>query len=187
MAYLTIKQVKEQYSVADKTIRRLYEGKTISRSQGYKNRKGRWLFNSDYIQAQFPDKIKDQPAQRLDPEPATSQQASSGEVEAILREQIQLLKDQVSDYKQSNNNLNNTLVALLGTQQSLVARLDRLELAAPAPEPEPIITNPPEPITATKAKPSNKAQPIRKKPVKQPKKPSSDTKKTSKPKRWWRR
>jgi len=66
-------------------------------------------------------------------------------------------------------------------QQHSVADKSIRMLFEPTPEPEP--------ITATKAKPSNKAQPIRKKPVKQPKKPSSDTKKPNKPKRkrWWGR
>lgn len=177
MAYLTIKQVKEQYSVADKTIRRLYENKTLSRSQGYKNRKGRWLFNSDYIQAQFADKIKDQPAQRLDPEPATSQTDTSNS--ALLRT-IEILQQQLAvkdlQLERSDQKIEQQQ-KLTDQQQKLTAQLQTQLL----------IANPPEPITATKAKPSNKAQPIRKKPVKQPKKPSSDTKKTSKPKRWWRR
>lgn len=181
MAYLTIKQVKEQYSVADKTIRRLYEPdkkgmpSKISRSQGYTNRKGRWVFNSDYIQAQFADKIKDQPAQQVNPEPATSQQTSSGELKA-LQQALELAVAQLKEKDLQLERYDNKL----DQQQKLTAQLqNRLLLSEPATEPEP--------ITATKAKPSNKAQPIRKKPVKQPKKPSSDTKKASKPKRWWRR
>lgn len=182
MAYLTIKQVKQQYSVADKTIRRLYENKTLSRSQGYKNRKGRWLFNSDYIQAQFADKIKDQPAQRLDPEPATSQtdNTQTDTSNSALLRTIEILQQQLAvkdlQLERSDQKIEQQQ-KLTDQQQKLTAQLQTQLL----------IANPPEPITATKAKPSNKAQPIRKKPVKQPKKPSSDTKKTSKPKRWWRR
>ena len=175
MAYLTIKQIREQYSVADKTIRRLYEDKTLSRSQGYKNKKGKWLFNADYIQAQFADKIKDQPAQRVDTEPTTSQQTSSGELKA-LQQALELAVAQLKEKDLQLERYDNKL----DQQQKLTAQLqNRLLLSEPATEPEP--------ITATKVKASNNAPTKRKKPVKQPKKPSSDTKKTSKPKRWWRR
>ena len=177
MAYLTIKQVREQYSVADKTIRRLYEGNTISRSQGYKNKKGKWLFNADYIQAQFSDKIKDQPAQRVDTEPTTSQQTSSGELKA-LQQALELAVAQLKEKDLQLERYDNKL----DQQQKLTAQLqNRLLLSEPTPEPEP--------ITATKVKSSNNAPTKRKKPVKQPVKPSSDTKKPNKPKRkrWWGR
>ena len=172
MAYLTLKQVKEQYSVAEKTIRRLYENKTLSRSQAYKNRKGKWQFNSDYIQAQFGDRIKVQPAQQVNPEPMT-RQSDNGD-QALIKT-IEILQQQLEVKDKQIDNL----TQLTDQQQKLTAQLQTRLL----------ITSPTEPIQQDNKSEVSKAKPKTKKSVSKPVKPSSDTKKASKPKskRWWSR
>lgn len=175
MAYLTIKQVKQQYSIADKTIRRLYEGKTISRSQAYKNKKGRWLFNSDFIQAQYPDKLKDQaPEQVKDtPEPSQTDNSQTDSSNSALIRTIEILQQQLAVKDTQLERYDQKL----DQQQKLTAQLQTQLL----------ITSSPEPIKADISKTPPKATPKPKKPVKQPVKTPSSIKKTPKPKRWWRK
>ena len=174
MAYLTIKQIKDQYNIADKTIRRLYENKTISRNQGYKNKKKKWVFNSDFIEGRFADKRKDQhteqPREKVKEQPKTSQtnsdQALLKTIE-VLQEQLKEKDRQLERYDQK-----------LDQQQKLTAQLQNQLL----------IASPTEPITADITPQTPKAQPIKKKPVRQAKKGSQAKQKAPKPKKkWWQR
>lgn len=175
MAYLTIKQIKDQYNIADKTIRRLYENKTISRSQGYKNKKGKWVLNSDFIESRFADKRKDQHTEQIKAEPKTKQNSQSDSQDQVLLKTIELLQEQLATKDKQIDNL----TQLTDQQQKLTAQLQTQLL----------ISSPTEPITAEEQAEPPKAQPKPKKPAKQAQKSPQSKKKATKPKKksWWRR
>ena len=175
MAYLTIKQIKDQYNIADKTIRRLYENKTISRNQGYKNKKKKWVFNSDFIEGRFADKRKDQHTEQVKAEPKTKQTSQADSQDQVLMKTIELLQAQLEAKDRQIDNL----TQLTDQQQKLTAQLQTQLL----------ISSPTEPISAQKQQEPPKAQPTKKKPVRQPQKASQTKQKDTKQKkkRWWRR
>jgi hypothetical protein len=175
MAYLTIKQIKDQYNIADKTIRRLYINKTISRSQGYKNKKGKWVLNSDFIESRFADKRKDQTTEQVKTEPKTSQTNPDPSGNQALLKTIEVLQAQLEVKDRQIDNL----TQLTDQQQKLTAQLQTQLLIASSTEP----------ITAQEQQEAHKAQPSPKKAVRQAKKSPQSKKKATKPKKkiWWRR
>ena len=180
MAYLRINQIKELYDISDKTIRRLYEKNKSnpnppisSRSQGYKNKKGKWVISEDFLESRFADKRiePDQAETKSEPRQTktetNSDQALLKTIE-VLQEQLKEKDRQLERYDQK-----------LDQQQKLTAQLQNQLL----------IASPTEPITADITPQTPKAQSIKKKPVRQAKKSSESKKKVTKPKKksWWRR
>lgn len=183
MAYLTIKQIREQYDLSEKTIRRLYQKtkdnpdpiiKKGQRAKGYQNKKGRWVISSDLLEQLFAEKRKDhtteQPREQVKEQPKTSQtnsdQALLKTIE-VLQEQLREKDRQLERYDQK-----------LDQQQKLTAQLQNQLL----------IASPTEPITADITPQTPKAQSIKKKPVRQAKKGSQAKQKAPKPKKkWWQR
>lgn len=175
MAYLTIKQIKDQYNIADKTIRRLYENKTISRSQGYKNKKGKWVLNSDFIESRFADKRKDQHTEQVKAEPKTKQTSQADSQDQVLLKTIELLQAQLATKDKQIDNL----TQLTDQQQKLTAQLQTQLL----------ISSPTEPTTGTEQADTPKPQTQPKKAVRKPVRKPQGNKKATKPKKksWWRR
>ena len=174
MAYLTIKQIKDQYDIADKTIRRLYEGKTLSRSQGYKNKKGKWVISEDFLESRFADKRKDpDQAETKSNSAETKSEPSQTESQAMLKT-IEVLQEQLKEKDRQLERYDQKL----DQQQKLTAQLQNQLL----------ISSPTEPITAdiTTQPPKPQTQP--KKAVRKPTRKPQGKQKAPKPKkRWWQR
>jgi len=172
MAYLTIKQIKDQYNIAEKTIRRLYENKTISRSQGYKNKKGKWVLNSDFIESRFADKRKDQPSEQIKTLPKTSQSSQAdtdNKTLEVLSKTVELLQAQLQVKDKQIDNL----TMITDQQQKLTAQLQtQLLIASP---------------TGHKTTESIKTKPTAKKPVKRAQNSSKQQRKAKTRSHWWSR
>jgi chromosome segregation ATPase len=181
VAYLKISQIKELYDISDKTIRRLYEKNKSnpeppikSRSQGYKNKKGKWVISEDFLESRFADKRKepDQAETKSDPK-QTKSEPSQTESQALLKT-IEVLQEQLKEKDKQLERYDQKL----DQQQQLTAQLQNQLL----------IASPSEPIRAdiTSQPPKPQTQP--KKAVRKPKKSSQSKQKAPKPKkRWWQR
>lgn len=183
--YLTIKQIKDQYNVSEKTIRRLYE-KTPSnpnpiikegqRVKGYKNKKGRWVINSDLVESLFADKRKT--SQENTKEQVKEQSKTSQTESQVLLATIKVLQSQL----ETKDKQIESLTKLTDQQQQLTSQLqNQLLIASPNATKEPIVAD----IQAKTTKNSNQAKKPVKKAVRKPQTKNKATK--PKKKHWWQR
>jgi chromosome segregation ATPase len=188
MAYLTIKQIQEQYELSEKTIRRLYQKtkdnpdpiiKKGQRIKGYQNKKGRWVINSDLLEQLFAEKRKDhtteQPIDQVREQPKTSQTKQATSQDQALLKTIEVLQEQLKEKDRQLERYDQKL----DQQQKLTAQLQNQLL----------IASPTEPITADITPQPPKPQTQRKKAVKKPVRKPQSKQKATKPKKksWWRR
>lgn len=172
--YISVAEASKKYNKAEKTVRRLYENKTLSRSQAYKNKKNKWKLNTVWLDSLWPDTSaeqkpdSDQP--KVDTEPAQNNDFQS--VLAVLEKQL-AEKDKQLERLDSKLDQQQKLTAGLQTQ---LTELNKM-IAISAPQEADITAK------------THKTRPATKKPVKRAVNGSKSNNKPAKPKkkRWWSR
>lgn len=176
MAYITVKETSELYGKSEKTVRRLYENKKLSRSQGYVNKKGKWRLNTEYLDSLWLDSKKTKETEEELPKvKQTTSQAGKDQL-LIPREVYEDLRNQLKAKDEQLERLDKKL----DQQQQLTAQLqNQLLIAEPKTEPQE------NPKSVEDIKPQPQAKKAVKKPVRKPQAKKKST--TPKKKRWWRR
>jgi len=172
--YISVSEASKKYNKAEKTVRRLYENKTLSRSQAYKNKKNKWKLNTEWLDSLWLDTVpvqtpdNDQP--KVDTEPTPNNDFQS--VLAVLEKQL-AEKDKQLERLDSKLDQQQKLTAGLQTQ---LTELNKM-IAISAPQ---------EADITPKTSKTSKAP---KKPVKRAVNGSKSNNKPAKPKkkRWWSR
>lgn len=172
--YISVAEASKKYNKAEKTVRRLYENKTLSRSQAYKNKKNKWKLNTEWLDSLWLDTVpvqtpdNDQP--KVDTEPAQNNDFQS--VLAVLEKQL-AEKDKQLERLDSKLDQQQKLTAGLQTQ---LTELNKM-IAISAPQEADITAK------------THKTRPATKKPVKRAVNGSKSNNKPAKPKkkRWWSR
>lgn len=176
--YISVKDASQKYNKAEKTIRRLYGSKTkpikLSRSQAYKNKKGEWLFNTEWLDKKFEQSTVTDTEQPK----VTSQ--SSDNFQAILAVLEKQLAEKDKQLERLDSKLDQQQKLTAGIQTQLNELSSQLLISEPQNQPkttESINTRP------TTQKPVKRAVNVSKsKPKAKPK-----TKEPVKKKHWWRR
>lgn len=172
--YISVTEASKKYNKSEKTIRRLYENKTLSRSQAYKSKKNKWKLNTEWLDTLWLDTAPEQTPDSDQPEtePKTSQSNDFQSVLSVLEKQL-AEKDKQLERLDSKLDQQQKLTAGLQTQ---LTELNKM-IAISAPQEADITAK------------TTKTRPAPKKPVKRAVNSSKKQSNSNKPKKkhWWSR
>lgn len=172
--YISVTEASKKYNKSEKTVRRLYENKTLSRSQAYKSKKNKWKLNTEWLDTLWLDTAPEQTPDSDQPktEPKTSQSNDFQSVLLVLEKQL-AEKDKQLERLDSKLDQQQKLTAGLQTQ---LTELNKM-IAISAPQEADITAK------------THKTRPATKKPVKRAVNSSKKQSNSNKPKKkhWWSR
>ena len=132
MAYITVKEASELYGKSEKTVRRLYEGKKLARSQGYVSKKGVWKLNTSYLDTLWLDSKKERLTEGELPQDNLKSSQYDKDTLHIPKEVYEDLRNQLKAKDEQLLRLDSKL----DQQQKLTAQLQQqLLIAEPQAEP----------------------------------------------------
>jgi len=137
MSYISVSEASKTYGKSEKTIRRIYENKKLSRSQAYRNKKGVWKFSTDYLDSLYKgDRVEPVSAAETEPSQTSSQSDSTLD---LLKTTIETLKDQLAvkdeQLQRLDVKLDQQQKLTLGLQNQVESLNKNLLLAKPPSEP----------------------------------------------------
>lgn len=137
MSYISVSEASKLYSKSEKTIRRIYENKKLSRSQGYRNKKGVWKLSTNYLDTLYKgDRVETPPVKEAESSQASSQSDSTLE---LLRTTIETLKDQLAvkdeQLQRLDTKLDQQQKLTLGLQNQVETLNKNLLLTSPPSKP----------------------------------------------------
>jgi hypothetical protein len=188
MAYISVQEASSRYSKSEKTIRRLYEGKTPARAQAYQNKKKQWRINSDWLDSLYSNNsgqsnLPESEFLEQTKPPVTSQ--NDDQVLGILKDTLEALKGQLKakddQLKLLDEKLDQQQKLSLGLQNQLQQLNETMLLQSPQ-KPVDNLSR-----TNTPSKPKNSPKRPQNKPKAKTKatKPAAPQESPKKP--WWRR
>ena len=184
MAYISVQEASNRYSKSEKTIRRLYEGKTPARAQAYQNKKKQWRINSDWLDSLYSDNagrsnLSETEFSEQTKPPVTSQ--NDDQVLGILKDTLEALNGQLKAKDDQLKLLDEKLDQQQKLSLGLQNQLQQLNETVLLQSPQKPVDNLSRANTPTKPKTSSK-RPQNKPKAKQKAKP---TQAKEKKKRWW--
>jgi hypothetical protein len=184
MAYISVQEASKRYDKSEKTIRRLYEGKTPARAQAYQNKKKQWRINSDWLDNLYADNsgrsnLSETEFSEQTKPPVTSQ--NDDQVLGILKDTLEALKGQLKAKDDQLKLLDEKLDQQQKLSLGLQNQLQQLNETVLLQSPQKPVDNLSRANTPTKPKTSSK-RPQNKPKAKQKAKP---TQAKEKKKRWW--
>jgi len=164
MAYISVQEASKRYDKSEKTIRRLYEGKTPARAQAYQNKKKQWRINSDWLDNLYADNsgrsnLSETEFSEQTKPPVTSQ--NDDQVLGILKDTLEALKGQLKakddQLKLLDEKLDQQQKLSLGLQNQLQQLNETMLLQSPQKQVDNLsrTNTPPKPKNSPK-RPQNK-------------------------------
>lgn len=177
--YISVAEASKKYNKAEKTVRRLYENKTLSRSQAYKNKKNKWKLNTEWLDSLWLDTSAEQKPDSDQPEATPKSSPADNDTMQVLNATLQTLQQQLAVKDEQLAKLDKKLdqqQALTAGMQNQLIELNKM-IAISAPQEADITPK------------TSKTRPATKKPVKRAVNGSKSNNKPAKPKkkRWWSR
>lgn len=175
--YISVSEASKKYNKAEKTIRRLYENKTLSRSQAYKSKKNKWKLNTEWLDTLWLDTVPVQTPDNDQPEADKKTSQTDSDTMQVLNATLQTLQQQLAVKDEQLAKLDKKLdqqQALTAGMQNQLIELNKM-IAISAPQEADIQAK------TTKTRPATKKAV---KPAQNGSKKQSNNKKPAK-ERWW--
>jgi uncharacterized coiled-coil protein SlyX len=174
--YISVSEASKKYNKAEKTIRRLYENKTLSRSQAYKNKKNKWKLNTEWLDSLWPDSTTEQKPDNDQPKVDTTNTTQTNDFQSVLAVLEKQLAEKDKQLERLDSKLDQQQKLTAGLQTQLTELNKMLAISAPK--------------EADKTTESIKTSKAPKKPVKRAVNGSKSNNKKQPPKKkkhWWSR